>query len=173
MIAVSEQFISSLLRNFSYKIPSNVSDVFPSQPLPSTSGFNSPFSDLSFKHNETFPQENLKYLVNTLTNYLIANCGRKHVFNGFIQSLFELSEEYIITKYNDVCNCNASTNNTFSLAHFLVSSLNSHPTVICDLSTHAYALKLTGNLISGLCYETLKAAIHKENSDSSLYWGFN
>ncbi|RWS31040.1 huntingtin-like protein [Leptotrombidium deliense] len=172
--AVASEMISSCLKSFWTSSASYTQGLFPNNVLPSNYGFAFPFCDKenTAKYSDLL-NSNLKRVVTLLMNHLMVNTDNKSTIYGICSALSDLSDSYVVTKFPDAwgCDMNSSTN-CLQFVKFLLALLTSNSVVYLELTTHQSALNLLGNLISGLCYQSLKSSVLKGSSsnDSDLEW---
>ncbi|RWS13922.1 huntingtin-like isoform X3 [Dinothrombium tinctorium] len=175
--AVAANMISKTLKHFSTDISwtQNTLSLFPPYVLPPSYNFAFPFVD---KENtvdySTSINSNLKNIVTLLMKYIMSHIDNKYALYGVCSALSELSDVYIVTKFPDAWCCDLnSVSNCLSFIKFLLSLTATNSTVLLDLTAHQTSLHLIGNLISGLCYQSLKSSVARGNysNECDLDWG--
>lgn len=159
--------------------------LFPSQPLPASFGFVSPFSSserdletyslrghieeqLSTKKYSPLVESNLRLVVNRLAKYLTLNCGEKKSLIGGVLVLDELSDNYLVTRYYKAWGCDLSSAvNGLSFFRLLLTLFtNSTSPAVLDLSAHQRAMSFLGKVVSGCAYHCLRTSIANSNVTS-------
>ncbi|XP_053209649.1 huntingtin-like [Panonychus citri] len=165
---LAESYISFFSSSSMSILP--IRESFPIKLLSNEFDFIPPFVDKkdSIVYNVSI-ESNLKCIVDKLITNLTNNSASKATIFGCFQSLCELSEEYLVTKFPKAWGCKSDENSgIISLLKYLLYLLSSYPPLVNDLIAHQCLITLTGNLISGLSYQIISQSEYVVTSDHGI-----